>query len=120
MNVDKFGHHVHKNKRIKNNLMVVECALKHLSDNNLDAQNKIIRNVKLPVYVTDSANKEYVDKSIEDIYKKIDNKNTTDKELLYKSLEKCLKAIQSTDKKLSELNVKLNSFEKAYNNKSKK
>lgn len=115
MNVDKFGHHIHKSKRIINNLIPASCALKRLSDNNLDAQNKIIKNIKLPVCGTDSANKEYVDKSIEVIYKNINEKYSTDKELLYKSLENSHNTIQLLDKKLNESIIRLNNFEKHIN-----
>lgn len=120
MNVDKFGHHLYKTKKFKNNLMTVECALKRLSDNNLDAKNAIIRNLKLPVFDTDSVNKAYVDKSIEDLYNKIDRKHGVDKELLYKSLDKCLNTIQLMEQKLNESNNKINSLEKKFNNKFKK
>lgn len=119
MNVDKFGHNVYKNRRIKHDFNIVDCALKRLNNNILDAQYKIIRNVNLPVYATDSANKEYVDKSIEDFDKKIGMKYTAEKELLYKSIEKYLKVIQTTEHKLSELTIKLNNLENIVN-KSKK
>lgn len=71
MNVDKFGHHIFKRKRIKNENESIQCALIPTSDGNLSVQNKIIKGVLMPIDADNSATKEYVDKSIFDTYKSI-------------------------------------------------
>jgi hypothetical protein len=76
MNVDKFGHNIQKQKFAKNNkYYIVDCVLKYTSDGNLNAQNKIIKNLSTPVDDADSASKEYVDTSIHKYYTTVNKLN---------------------------------------------
>lgn len=69
MNVDKFGHNIQKQKLADNKkYYIVDCGLKYTNDGNLNAQNKIIKNLSTPVDDADSASKEYVDTSIQKYY----------------------------------------------------
>lgn len=71
MSVDKFGLHLNKIKRLKNINSFTDCTLSNTKDGELDAKNKIIKNVKLPVDPHDSASKKYVDSSILNCFQKI-------------------------------------------------
>lgn len=55
MNVDKFGHHIYRKRKIEN------CCLKNTNDYNFDAENKIIKNIGNPIDIHDSVPKKYVD-----------------------------------------------------------
>lgn len=80
MNVDKFGLHI--NKKQKRYMQITECALKLTSDGNLNAQNKVLKNLHYPVDNCDSATKEYVDKSLADFMNKNKTVNDILKELM--------------------------------------
>lgn len=72
MNVDKFGLHVFK-KRTKCNC--IRPSLESIDDGDLDAKMKVIKNVGNPIDLTDCATKNYVDKAVNDIFKKIKSIN---------------------------------------------
>lgn len=61
MNVDKFGHHIHKNKSFKHGVISTDCVLDITNDGQLDAKDKLIKNVQLPKDIQDCATKGYVD-----------------------------------------------------------
>lgn len=63
MNVDKFGHHVHKRQRL-NEIIRIESALKRTDDNNLSVENRRLQNLNSPQESNDAATKEYTDKAI--------------------------------------------------------
>lgn len=68
MNVDKFGLHLYK----KNYDDHDEVLLKYTSDGNISVKNKILKHLKSPNDVDDSATKGYVDKSIENSLHKLE------------------------------------------------
>lgn len=67
MNVDKFGHHVHKRQRF-GEIIRIECALKRTDDNNLSIENRRLQNLSSPQELNDAATKEYTDKAISDFW----------------------------------------------------
>lgn len=71
MNVDKFGHHLNKVKRFRKDYVIIDCALCNTKGGELDANHKIIKNLKLPVDLNDSATKEYVDTLFDSCLQKI-------------------------------------------------
>lgn len=73
MSVDKFGLHLNQIKRFKKGSSFTDCALSNTKDGELDAKNKIIKNIKLPVDPYDSATKDYVDSSIHNCLQKINS-----------------------------------------------
>lgn len=78
MNVDVFGHYLHKKPKIDDTVFINKCPLNVLSDGNLDADNKIIKNLHTPVDFNDCVTKSYVDNSI----KAYTNKITTVNDLI--------------------------------------
>lgn len=66
MNVNKFGLHIYKYEKIKDN----KCHINLCIDGNLDAQNKTLKNLKNPTSLNDSATKYYVDKSFTEFLNK--------------------------------------------------
>lgn len=67
MNVNKFGLHVYKLKKQKTDCIPMNCNIKLKEDGSLDVQNKILKNLKSPIDLYDSATKEYVDKSLSNV-----------------------------------------------------
>lgn len=57
MDVDVFGYHVNKKRKIDHTV----CGLKYTCDNNLDAENKTIKNIGNPIDLHDCVTKKYVD-----------------------------------------------------------
>lgn len=96
MNVDKFGHHL-----FKKNIVNHEAFLKYSSDGNLNAQNKIIQNLKSPIHSDDSCTKEYVDSLIQNVISKIKTVELLHNELLAKinNIETILNHEQSRRRK---------------------
>lgn len=78
MNVDKFGHYVHKKRKKE---IIIECCLKSTNDGNLDAQNKTIKNIASPINCYDCVTKKYVDELENNIKKKIAELNQMLKEI---------------------------------------
>lgn len=68
MNIDKFGHHVHK--RLRYSSEVPRKALVESEIGVYDLQSKRLKGVRLPVYPDDIVNKEYVDKYVSQFYTK--------------------------------------------------
>lgn len=93
MNVDKFGHHINKIGRINENGLTSKCSLKETSDGKLDANNKVIKNIKSPQDIGDSATKGYVDKLMTNGQRSI----TTLEELI-KTLNKRVQYLENLDK----------------------
>lgn len=58
MNVNKFGHHVHKKLKMDSSAL----------ENIFDAQHKIIKHVGTPIDPNDCATKLYVDKFLDGLY----------------------------------------------------
>lgn len=85
MNVDKFGHYLHKRKKIHDNSVL----LKYMSDESLNADNKIIKNLRSPIDDADGATKAYVDESIANSFR----------------------AIKLLEQLVTEINIKLKSVE---------
>lgn len=68
MNVDKFGHHIHKRQRFTD--IEQNCALKNIGDLNLSVQYKRLKHLKNPIDLYDAATKEYTDLAIADFWNK--------------------------------------------------
>lgn len=65
MNVNKFGHHVHK----------IQSGNTPTLESIFDGQQKIIKRIGTPIDPNDCANKEYIDKLVEQLSKKIKSVN---------------------------------------------
>lgn len=61
MNVDKFGHHVHKRLRIENSLFLSSNTLTKSAEGEYNLNLSRLKGVKLPVSPDDVVNKQYVD-----------------------------------------------------------
>lgn len=113
MNVDKFGHHLHKSKRFKPETPVfVYCNLNYTSDKNLDAQNKVIKNIQTPINENDAVNKEYVDKSLESLNS---NLQLMKFDKFEQVIEICNKKIKACENNTQQLTLKLKDLENKVN-----
>lgn len=61
MNVDKFGHHIHKRMRFSELLEFNENALLKSESGDFDLKKSRLRGVRSPVDTDDAVNKDYVD-----------------------------------------------------------
>lgn len=61
MNVDKFGHHVHKRLRLDNSLFLPSNALTKSAEGEYNLQLTRLKGVKLPLSPDDAVNKQYID-----------------------------------------------------------
>jgi hypothetical protein len=67
MNIDKFGHHVHKRLRL---ITVSDKALLRSENGDYDLQFSKLKGVTNPLTADDAVNKQYVDESLNDFYNK--------------------------------------------------
>lgn len=72
MNVDKFGHHVHKKLCLSELVDFTENCLVKSESGEFNLQSSRLSGVKLPVAFDDVVNKEYVDKMIVNYFTKKD------------------------------------------------
>lgn len=61
MNVDKFGHHVHKRQRISNSSFLDDRALTKSEEGDFNLHSSRLKGTRLPVSPDEVANKQYVD-----------------------------------------------------------
>lgn len=61
MNIDKFGHHVHKRLRIAESFVNFDDTLRKSENGEFDLHFSRLKGVKSPVSNDDAVNKEYVD-----------------------------------------------------------
>jgi hypothetical protein len=69
MNIDKFGHHVHKRLRL---MTVSDKALLRSENGDYDLQFSRLKGVTKPLTADDAVNKQYVDQSFTNFYDKKD------------------------------------------------
>lgn len=67
MNIDKFGHHVHKRLRL---VTVSDKALLRSENGDYDLQFSRLKGVTKPLTADDAVNKQYVDQSFTNFYDK--------------------------------------------------
>lgn len=99
MDVDKFGRY---NLRVLKNDDKIDEIITLLADGNLNAHNKILKNIGYPVNENDGANKKYVDKCCEDI-----------KQYLTKYCKDLEKEYKFTKELIVDINKKLTKIEKS-------
>lgn len=68
MNVDKFGHHVHKRLRLPIDLS--DKNLRREDDGDFNLKLTRLKGVKSPSFPDDAVNKQYVDQKLTDFYTK--------------------------------------------------
>lgn len=61
MNIDKFGHHVHKRLRLSELFDFTDNALTKNKDGHFDLQSSRLKGLRAPQEINDAVNKEYVD-----------------------------------------------------------
>lgn len=71
MNVDKFGHHVHKRLRLSEVGEIKDNALLRTENGDFDLQSSRLKGVVIPVSPDDAVNKQYVDHIALNTYDKI-------------------------------------------------
>lgn len=64
MNIDKFGHHVHKRLRLSDLLDFTEDAFIRKKNGHFDLKSSRLKGVQTPQESNDAVNKDYVDKII--------------------------------------------------------
>lgn len=62
MNVDKFGHHIHKRMRFSELLEFNENALLKSESGHFDLKKSRLKGIRSPVETDDAVNKDYVDR----------------------------------------------------------
>lgn len=65
MNVDKFGHHVHKRLRLSSEKIDGQLVLVRFQNGDYDFHTANLKGVKAPIDSNDAVNKEYVDSKLE-------------------------------------------------------
>lgn len=89
MNVNKFGHHVHKKIKMDNTSL----------ENIFDAQHKIIKHLGAPIDPNDCATKLYVDKIIDEKFSRLKLVEQTLVQL-YSEINSLKKSIECVSRKL--------------------
>lgn len=69
MNIDKFGHHIHKRMRFSELLEFNENALLKSESGDFDLKKSRLRGIRSPVDTDDAINKDYVDRLYDQIIK---------------------------------------------------
>jgi hypothetical protein len=70
MNIDKFGHHVHKRLRVSEFSELNDKALLRTENGDFDLQTSRLKGVACPELPNDAVNKQYVDQLFHNIYEK--------------------------------------------------
>jgi hypothetical protein len=70
MNIDKFGHHVHKRLRVSQFSEFNDKALLRTENGDFDLQTSRLKGVAFPELPNDAVNKQYVDHLIQNNYEK--------------------------------------------------
>lgn len=64
MNIDKFGHHVHKRLRLSDLFDFTENALIKKENGHYDLQSSRLKGLQTPQDLNDAVNKEYIDEIV--------------------------------------------------------
>jgi hypothetical protein len=70
MNVDKFGHHVHKRLRVSDISEFNHKALLRTENGDFDLQSARLKGVEFPVSPKDAVNKQYFHQFIKNLYER--------------------------------------------------
>lgn len=70
MNIDKFGHHVHKRLRVSEGTELNDKVLLRTENGDYDLKSLRLRGVVNPISPDDAVNKQYVDQIIQNMYQK--------------------------------------------------
>lgn len=73
MNVDKFGHHVHKRLRLSEFTEILTDTLVRSDAGDFDLKSSRLKGVVIPEKDDEAVNKEYVDKSVQDLQNEMKN-----------------------------------------------
>lgn len=65
MNIDKFGHHVHKRLRLSEFSEILSDTLVRSDTGEFDLKSSKLKGVQIPEKDDEAVNKEYVDKSVQ-------------------------------------------------------
>lgn len=74
MNVDKFGHHIHKRLRAFDIFDFRDKALLKKDSGEFDLQSSVLKGVKRPQLFDEAVNKEYLDDTVKKIVSEINDK----------------------------------------------
>jgi hypothetical protein len=88
MNVDKFGHHVHKRLRLSEHILIdTDSTLQKSETGDYDLKSSKLKGLQFPNDEDEAVNKAYVDKSVQELKNEIKNIHTHVK-LYLNNLEK--------------------------------
>lgn len=73
MNVDKFGHHIHKRMRLSELIEFNENALLKSENGDFDLKTSRLKGIRSPVDAHDAVNKDYVDRLNANTLKELNN-----------------------------------------------
>lgn len=105
MNIDKFGHHVHKRLRLSELIDFKENSLVKSEDGSFDLHSSRLTGVGKPLKHDDAVNKQYVDEKISNLCTKTEIKNLVEaiKDDItdnFEQFEKKIYAKSSTEQKV--------------------
>lgn len=102
MNVDKFGHHLNKRKKGNFEAVSTKSLWIHTCDGNLDAQQKILKNLQTPIDPADSATKQFVEELLERHSKTLSSLNQSVSNIITRinNLEKVISLNKNSNNKL--------------------
>lgn len=97
MNIDKFGHHIHKRLRVSE-IFDFQSALLKKDSGEYDLQSSTLRGVKRPQFADEAVNKDYLDDVIKSLKQDINAKIIQ----IFKHIDEQFVTKQDTEKKQSE------------------
>lgn len=115
MNVDKFGHHVHKRLRLTEYFEKYNDALHKSEEGYFDLKSTKLRGLPVPTYKDEAVSKQYVDKSLEGFCNRKDFETRLRSEIksqLKHFKEELYKALTASYYTKPEIDAKLREFGK--------
>lgn len=76
MNIDKFGHHVHKRLRLSEYINTLDDSLIKNESGDFDLRSSKLKGLSAPDKDDEAVNKAYMDKAIQELRNEIKNVNT--------------------------------------------
>lgn len=101
MNIDKFGHYIHKRMRLSELFECYDNALTKTENGEFDLKATTLRGIRTPVEPDDAVNKDYVDQFMTNITKDLYNSMLLMRTQIMNDVQNTLKA------KISEVSIHL-------------
>lgn len=110
MNIDKFGHHVHKRLRLAELFEFTENALIKKENGCYDLQSSRLKGLQTPQELNEAVNKEYVDMNLKKVCSKEEIKVIVDE--VYKEVQRIINLFINNVYTKAEVDRRLKSLNK--------